>query len=727
MDLKQKEVLLREYTDNNSKKLNSISNQFLRKFHSLNQMDYDDFYSIANEQLWMAVEEYDDSKGASFKTFLSMKIYGKFKTEMTRRRRKKRIGEDEDNPIVTLSLDTPIGQDENSTLSEIIASDFNIEKEVSDEIGISNDENVEKYLNSLPQKAKEILLMKMDGVLVDEIKNKLDITDTEYWKYIKATKYNENINLFTKRDVGYEEDNAVCEIMKIDTTDSYRMDKYSLYNLLDDKRKGKINCKYILQRKPYQWSNRQVNKFLSRVLNNQPVPEIIICEQNLKSKKRAYLIDGLQRLSYSELFACDGITVGKDGAEFTNIHYRDYQVDKNGEPIVDEEGDIKYEVKVFDIIGKKFSEFPEFLKDRFHKFNVNVTTFFDCTDEQIAYHIRNYNNHEGMTNNQYEITNISTDVVRGIKDISQNHPFFKDDYGKYTDKNKTKGIIDRVISESIMTTYFSDDWKKKVEDTYDFINNNVKDYMFVGLKENLDRLCKIVNKEVQDLFNVTNSPVWFAVFNKFKEYNLPDDRFFEFMKEFKSIISESTYEDGSFEVTYRSRNTKDKKIVIAKINGLEKLMLDFLHIKEDVVSDHIECPENLQDYVSEFKDSTIISVFNMETDIEINKAAMDTLDLVKNNINTDDPLEDIKLYLDILNDWTLEVNNNTKLICKENLPSLVGVVGYSCVKDIDEEALHWFTNFVEKQDSCILNQKENYLHMIQSLNTYIKESEKKSA
>ena len=368
------------------------------------------------------------------------------------------------------------------------------------------------------------------------------------------------------------------KIIPIDVTDNYRMDKLPLGILLDDMRDGKINKKHILQRKPFQWTERQKNKFLTRILNGQPIPEIVICEQIIKGKKKAHLIDGLQRLSYSDLFRADGIVIKSDGAEFYEVPYREYKYDADGNVLLDEEGDALFEEKIFNVIGKKFSEFPPFLKERFNKFNINVTTYFNCTDDQIAYHIRNYNNQEGMNKSQYEFTGIDMNIAGKIKDISENHPFFKDDYGKYTTKNKVKGDIDKVVVESIMAINFLNDWKKEIKDSFAFVNDHAEYIMFESFKDSLDRLCKIVDKEIKNMFTATNSPVWFAVFERFKTLGIPDKRFKDFVKYADGSLNSLEVDGKLFKDTYKSRNTRDKSIVVGKVNGLVTLMHEFLQI-----------------------------------------------------------------------------------------------------------------------------------------------------
>lgn len=113
---------------------------------------------------------------------------------------------------------------------------------------------------------------------------------------------NENISLFTKRAGRYTEGCGMKGMIPIDVTDNYRMDKCPLGSLLDDLKDGKLNRKYILQRKSYQWTQRQKNKFLTRVLNGQPVPEIVICEQMVNGKKKSHLVGGREEFDGKEAF-----------------------------------------------------------------------------------------------------------------------------------------------------------------------------------------------------------------------------------------------------------------------------------------------------------------------------------------------------------------------------------------------------------------------------------------
>ncbi|MCI8485408.1 MAG: DUF262 domain-containing protein [Lachnospiraceae bacterium] len=697
------EKTIQQLYDNNQYKLKRICNKEMAKFGGLSQKDYDGFYSRAGQEIAIAIynKKYDPTKGKTPLDFFVGVIKRAVWKEMTDKNRGKRQiileveDEDENGNIVkkkeyipTVSIDMPIGDENGKTLGDTLQSDFNMEKIFESDTYNFYDEKIEKYLDSLPKITRKIVEMKMNDVSVSIIKEKLKLTEKEYSAHMNNARMNENIALFTKRSNRCKEEyNKMDNIIPIDVTDNYRMDKFPLGGLLDDMRDGKINKKHILQRKPFQWTERQKNKFLTRVLNGQPIPEIVICEQTVKGKKKSHLIDGLQRLSYSELFRADGIVVKIDGAEFYEIPYREYKHDNDGNILLDEEGDALFEEKIFNVIGKKFSEFPQFLKDRFNKFNINVTTYFNCTDDQIAYHIRNYNNQEGMNKSQYEFTGIDIDVANRIKDISEKHPFFKDCYGKYTEKNKIKGDIDKVVVESIMACNFIENWKKDVKDSYSYINEHVTNIMFDSLEHTLHQLCGIVDKEIKSVFTTTNSPVWFAVFDEFKTLGLPAERFKEFVNYINASLETLELDGNLFIDTYKNKNTRDKRIVFGKVKGLISLMYGFLHIEN--------------------------------SDNEITDAGI----FISENLGVDkcSVKDDLEVYIETLNDLKeRSIRDGSKLLDAENELSLLAMVAYSYKTDQDLDS--WLKEYAEKNNTYFINQKKNFVHMKQDFDRYCRDN-----
>ncbi len=111
------EQILITYYANNAKKLHKVVDKILLKFGGLSDKDLDDFYSLANEVFVDVMRRYDNSQ--SFDAFLYSCLLNKIKTEMTRRNREKRKAD-----RMSISIDTPIGDDENSTIGDMIADKF---------------------------------------------------------------------------------------------------------------------------------------------------------------------------------------------------------------------------------------------------------------------------------------------------------------------------------------------------------------------------------------------------------------------------------------------------------------------------------------------------------------------------------------------------------------------------------------------------------------------------
>lgn len=167
------EQILSKYYQNNAKKLHKVVNKILLKFGGLSDKDLDDFYSLANEVFVDVIKRYDNSQ--SFDAFLYSCLLNKIKSEMTRRNREKRKAD-----RMSISIDTPVGDDENFTIGDMIIDDFTIEKEVfeKDEEGYSK--QMLQYLNRLSTLQKEVLRLNIAGYLPGEIKEELHISEKQY-------------------------------------------------------------------------------------------------------------------------------------------------------------------------------------------------------------------------------------------------------------------------------------------------------------------------------------------------------------------------------------------------------------------------------------------------------------------------------------------------------------------------------------------------------------------
>lgn len=584
-------------------------------------------------------------------------------------------------PII--SLNAPANE-EDDDLSEKIASDFNVEEK--SQFDFNTNEKVEEFLGSLPKIQKRILLMRMENISADNIKQKLNISDREYSSAMKSIKINKGLSAFSKNknDGNYdvEEKDMEDRIIEISESENYRTDKYSMYSLLQDKKNGDVNCNYILQREPFQWTTEEANRYFCRILSNLPIPEIILCEQKKKGLTISHLIDGLQRLSYAEAFKENRIKIGSAGAERHLIQYRDYVLDDNGNRVLDEDGLPEYEMKIFDVIGKYYKDLPDELKKRFNNFNINVTKFFDCTDEQIADHIRDYNNHASMNKEQGGFLNVSAQTAGYIKNISQKNTFFKN-CGKFTDNNVIKGKLERVVAESIMLMFFRDSWKAKLDTIYKYVDENATEQQFLKLNSHFNRLELALgddNKDLKSLLTPTTMPMWIAVFDKFTTYNIEDSRFVDFLKAYNTELKDKEV-DGVSMADFKDQQTKKKATITGKIDLLVKLMNEYLHIDITEVENNTE--ETILSFVQENADPTA----------------------------TD---EDVSLYTDMVEDC-VKIDDP---VYKECGTALVALMAYACQNDKDQDFEKWIENYRNKSEFSP-SQKVNYTYMKRSFDNFV--------
>ena len=165
--------ILITYYSNNAKKLRKMVDKILLKFGGLSDKDLDDFYSLANELFVDVMKRYDGSQ--PFDGFLYACLLNKIKTEMTKRNREKRKAD-----RMSISIDMPIGDDENSTIGDMIADNFTIENELFEGNEEGYSERMLLYLSRLSNLQKEVLRLNIAGYLPGEIREELHINEKEY-------------------------------------------------------------------------------------------------------------------------------------------------------------------------------------------------------------------------------------------------------------------------------------------------------------------------------------------------------------------------------------------------------------------------------------------------------------------------------------------------------------------------------------------------------------------
>lgn len=425
----------------------------------------------------------------------------------------------------------------------------------------------------------------------------------------------------------------------------------------------------------FVWSNEQINELIFTVLTEDYIPPVIMGEEPNSQK---WIIDGGQRSCSLMKYRYGNYKV-TSAIEDSIITYKAKIKDKNGNIIEDENGNTLWENIEFDIRNKTYDELPDELKKRFNEYQVETVIHENCDMKRVSKLIKRYNNHTSMNTSQKAFTYIDNYAreIRGIVDSN----FFVN-CGAFTENERNKGVLERVVMESVMCMFHLDSWNKRTKQIASYLNKNADKAEFIRLCDNLKRLEKIISEDVKDLFNSKNSFIWLTLYNIFTNLGVEDKRFVDFLREFKVNLRYKKVNGELFDEVDRRKGTKDKSVITTKLNILETLMRSFLGLSDN------------------------------------NPEEIDVLTFVRENVSYDITQEDIELYSDMLDDLTLNVDNSTKLLDVHNKPSLIAVVGYACNEDVDLD--EWIVKFFKRNRTYIHNQKDNYIYMKKDLDEFNK-------
>lgn len=660
------------YCANENRELKKIVNPILAvKFAWIPQQEYDEFYSIASMVVWDCEKKFDSTKVMTekFKSFVSTCIHNKIKTHITYMNRDKRMMKDKNgNPIHSSSLDAPVGEDE-IDLKDIIASDFRVEDKLNGEY--SYRECVTDYLKMLSPTQQSIAKMIMEGFNSVQIKEKLNLTDKQYENHMKYLRCDKNTSILTKTNI--TENNEVEEksMNNNQTFEKSKVEKLSIASIIKKINNRTLRYDHPLQRESDQHSTKMKSNLMSDILQGNPIPALVFAEQVINGISITWNLDGKQRSTNVKEFVEDKFKISKS-VRRNIIQYQAIIKDENGEIIPDENGFPQAEWREFDIVNKRFSQLPEELREKFMDYCFDITLYMNCSDEDIAYHIERYNDGRAMSGSQRGIIRIGEDYARMVKGIAA-MPFFKENGFNYTQSKN--GTIDRVCIESVMATEFLDKWKTSPEDIASFLKQNATEEHFDNLEDTVDRLEQVITDDIGEMFDKKDSFIYFSVFARFKKTGLDDGKFIEFMTEYAQSLHNKFEEIENVSVNGRKRSTKDKAVVIEKIEFMTNLMNEYLHINE--------------------------------TDLE----EVSAFDFIKENVkeNVDDV--DMEIYAGMLDDC---VKIDSPIHKKENMPSLLAMIAYGVEKNKDESLCNWLTEYAKNATGFIAMQKQNYLHMLSS-------------
>ena len=411
--------------------------------------------------------------------------------------------------------------------------------------------------------------------------------------------------------------------------------------------------------KQFVWTKEQINELIFTVLTEDYIPPIILGEFDTT---QLWIVDGGQRSSSFSIFRYGNYKI-TSAIENSIVPYK--------KKIVDEQGNVTWEDATFDIKNKTYNKLPEELKKKFNEYQIETAIHENCDAHRIAQLIKRYNNHTSMNSNQKAFTYVDK-FAREVRNILDSRFFL--DCGSYTENERNKGVLERVVLESIMCMFHFDQWKKQPKQVANHLNEYSTSDEFEAFQSVIDRLEFIITDDLKDLFTSKDSFIWFTMFNKFSQFGLEDEKFADFLRAFKKELKTRTIDEVSFVKLDENRGTKDKAVVTSKLNHLTKLMCQYFNVNHDF-----------------FNKDKLISFVQENVDGDINE-------------------EDIELYSEISKG--LVDDAKIKEIVLKDMPSILAIVAYACINDIDLD--NWFKEIVSKTDFSH-DQKEKYIYMKERL------------
>lgn len=442
---------------------------------------------------------------------------------------------------------------------------------------------------------------------------------------------------------------------------------------LKKNRKGDIDNNADVQRN-FVWNNEQINELIVTVLTDDYIPPIILGEEE---NSKLHIVDGGCRTAALRKFREMNYKI-TSAIENPLIPYK--------KRITDKKGNITYVDAVFDIKNKTYEKLPEELKEKFDEYQIETVIHESCDSLKISRYIKRYNNHVAMNTDQKAFTYI--DKFAGhIRKIMDSRFFVE--CNNYSEKDKTKGVIERMVVETLMCMNHFDNWKSQAKAACKYLNDHATEEEFKRLSGNLRRLEDIVTEDIKGVFNKKDSFIFLTLFDRFTGLGIDDGKFAEFLRHFmKELRLVRRNEKGLlFDEIDRDLSTKDRQVIADKLGMLESMMMDFLKPGEGDLSQG--SPE------------TFIAQ-NLDMDIESVRADMDFYEQ----------------SLNVLLENTVKVDS--KLRNPENRISLLAMMVYSYKEDKDLD--DWMSEYAQKYNKYFSDQKKNFLHLKQHFEQYCKKN-----
>ena len=243
-------------------------------------------------------------------------------------------------------------------------------------------------------------------------------------------------------------------------------------------------------------------------LTQDYMPPLILAEVPLNDDiVQKYIVDGLQRTT-ALLMIRFGNHKFSAKTEDSEIEYQTKVIDENGKVARDDDGNILWEKKIFDLKGKTYDEFPNELKKRFDNYQIKIATYPNCDMKKVSKLVRKLNNHKGMNTSQRALTWLPT-YARKVKNIAE-EGFFKNSI-EYSDTCRKNGEYLQVVCRSVMNVFHFDSYKRGAKEVCDYLEDNGSMEEFNTIQKYFQRIENACGEECKTILVKKDIPVWLAV------------------------------------------------------------------------------------------------------------------------------------------------------------------------------------------------------------------------
>ena len=248
--------------------------------------------------------------------------------------------------------------------------------------------------------------------------------------------------------------------------------------------------------------------------------------------------------------------------------------------------------------------------------------------------------------------------------------------------------------------------------------------------------------ELSKLFEKKDAPMWIALFDKFSKLEMDDSKFKEFLKAFVGGLRETKINGESFDEIKGNKSTKNRNTIFGKLEYLESLMMDFFSINKEDIVESFETTDRFDAFATKFENTELMEALGVPMGNDIDRIAAQTLmtvcgktdfsdkaiqEFITADEYTEDNIEDVDLYLDEVNEWSLELPAGTTLLKAKYVPAMVGFVKYTYDNDTNTDALNWFKDYAFQCTKPENDVQKLLNDMKEDFNSYLTYKENKTA